>query len=67
METELAHMLRLLEPPFRENWKGYVWAKALALSADPDFAGLPAALKQAMQSDSNAPGQVQQSSNDRSN
>jgi hypothetical protein len=61
METELSHLVSLMAPPFRENWKAYAWAKALELSADPEFAGLPAALKKAMQSDLNASGRNQPS------
>lgn len=58
IETELAHLVSLMQPPFRENWKAYCWAKANALaeSCPADYAELPAALLKRMQSASPAPG-----------
>jgi len=54
LETELQHLLSLMAPPYRDNWKAYCWAKANALAeTDPEFyAGLPQRLKEAMQTDS---------------
>ena len=41
VETELAHMLRLLAPPFFNGWKEEIERKAKSLEAsDADYAGL---------------------------
>lgn len=41
LETELQHMLRMLEPPFFSGWKDEIWRKAEQLdAADPEYAGL---------------------------
>jgi hypothetical protein len=50
LELELAHMLRLLAPPFTESWKAHVWWKAQKLAAeDPrEYGELPARLTAAM-------------------
>lgn len=47
-KCELEHLLRLLAPPFTANWKAYCWHRAKELAADPELAGLPALLAQAM-------------------
>ena len=61
LQTELAHLVALMAPPYRESWKAYCWAKAnvLAESNPSDYASLPQLLKEAMQpksSDSGAAG-----------
>lgn len=58
IETELAHLVSLMAPPYRENWKAYCWAKAqiLAEHNPKDYPELPSRLKRAMQSDSNGSG-----------
>ena len=50
LQIELEHMLRLLQPPFTENWKRYVWAKAKEMAKEPEFAELPKLLAERMQS-----------------
>ena len=51
LETHLRHLLWLLEPPFTEGWRRYVWARAQELAdANPDLADLPSALTEAMRS-----------------
>lgn len=64
LETELAHLVSLMAPPFRENWKAYCWAKANALESRAEFAGLASALAKQMQSDSPASGPNQSSTNE---
>lgn len=47
LQSELQHMLRMLEPPFFEGWRGEMERKAQELEAtDPDFAGLWVRLRQ---------------------
>lgn len=55
LQIELAHLVNLMAPPFRENFKAFCWDKALRLAETDaeEFAELPALLKAAMQSDSN--------------
>jgi hypothetical protein len=70
METELTHLVSLMQPPFREQWKAYCWAKAnaLAASSPADYADLPAALLKRMRNDSKDSGPKQPSiTNQRSN
>lgn len=66
LETELAHLVSLMAPPYREQWKAYCWAKANALaeSCPADYAGLPAALLKRIRSDLPAPGPHQSSTNE---
>jgi hypothetical protein len=41
LSTEIAHMLRMLAPPFFNGWKDEIERKAKALEEqDADFAGL---------------------------
>lgn len=51
LQIELAHLVNLMAPPYRENWKTYCWAKAgyLAESNPKEYAELPRLLKEAMQ------------------
>lgn len=52
LETELAHMLRLLSTPtsFR-LWKAHLWDKAKRLAeSDPEYSELPQLLEQAVKS-----------------
>lgn len=50
LETELAHLIGLMEPPYRDNWKSFCWAKAVYLSEynPKDYEKLPQLLKEAM-------------------
>jgi hypothetical protein len=66
LQTELAHLVNLMAPPYRENWKAYAWAKAQILEQHnpKDYAGLPAALARAMQPASNANGPNQSCTNE---
>ena len=50
LEIELAHLVGLMAPPYREHWKAYTWAKAVYLSeSNPkDYEKLPQLLKEAM-------------------
>lgn len=50
LQAELEHLMNLMAPPYRANWKAYCWAKANALvGSDPEnYKGLPAALTEAM-------------------
>lgn len=66
LEMELRHLISLMAPPYRDNWKAYCWAKAQILAEHnaKDYAGLPAALVKAMQSDSPAPGRNPSSTNE---
>jgi len=52
LETELAHLVHLMKPPYREQWKAYCWAKAVYLSEhNPTECGtLPELLRAAMKS-----------------
>lgn len=49
VEAELAHMLRMLSPPFFEGWKDEIERKAKSLEADPEYAGLWDRLKAEVQ------------------
>jgi len=51
LQTELEHLVNLMAPPFRDNFKAFCWDKALRLAATDAsvFAELPALLKAAMQ------------------
>lgn len=51
LETELEHLVHLMAPPYRDQWKAYCWAKAVYLSehSPADYGTLPALLKAAMQ------------------
>jgi hypothetical protein len=66
LQIELAHLIALMAPPFREHWKKYCWAKAQILEQHnpKDYAGLPAALAKAMQPASNANGPNQSCTNE---
>lgn len=44
----LAHLLKMLEPPFTANWKAWAWDRAQEIAADPEHADLPALLTAAM-------------------
>lgn len=50
LETELAHLVNLMKPPYREQWKAFCWAKAVYLSEHnpQEYGELPALLKAAM-------------------
>ena len=50
LQIELTHMLRLLQPPFTENCKSYVWAKAQEMAKDREVADLPRLLTEHMHS-----------------
>lgn len=49
--VELLHLVNLMAPPFKDQWRSYCWAKAVYLSeSNPaDYATLPQLLKEAMQ------------------
>lgn len=57
LDIELAHLVNLMAPPYREHWKTYCWAKAVYLSeSNPkDYEKLPQLLKEAMSK--SAPGE----------
>ena len=48
-DLELAHMLRLLAPPYFNAWKDEIERKAKSLEADPDYAGLWERIKSEVQ------------------
>ena len=48
LEQELSHMLRMLAPPFTENWRHCIWAKAQEMAKDREFADLPRLLTEHM-------------------
>lgn len=54
LETELEHLVHLMAPPYREQWKAFCWAKAVYLSEHnpTDYATLPELLRAAMKSGS---------------
>lgn len=56
LQTELAHLIALMAPPYRSSWDRYCWAKAniLAESNPVDYASLPQLLKEVMQPKSSA-------------
>lgn len=58
LTRELDHLVSLLQPPYREAWRAYVWQKANAMAREfPDlYADLPAALTKRMSSDLSASG-----------
>lgn len=65
LETELAHLLMLISPPFSQGWRAYVWDKAKRLAEeDPEFRDLPDRLassaKQQSSSSSEKPGEQPQ-------
>lgn len=47
-DQHLAHLRRLLAPPFAANWKAYVWARAQEIAQEPEHAELPRLLAEAM-------------------
>lgn len=51
LETELAHLLALLEPPYAQGWRTYCEKKAegLARKYPQEYGALPDLLKAAMQ------------------
>lgn len=44
----LAHLLMLLQPPYTNGWRNWAWQRALEIAKDPEHAGLPAMLAEAM-------------------
>jgi hypothetical protein len=44
----LEHLLKMLAPPFKTNFKAWAWGRALELAENPEHAELPALLKAAM-------------------
>lgn len=50
IDQHLAHLLKLLDPPFTENWRAYAWNRAKELAQQPDLQELPALLESAMRS-----------------
>lgn len=50
LQYELTHLCNLCAAPYRDAWRGYVWAKAQVLAShDPEtYAQLPALLTQAL-------------------
>lgn len=45
LETQLQHLLRLMEAPFTDGWRAYCWARAKELAEqDPDYSDLPSLL-----------------------
>jgi len=54
----LAHLLKLLSPPFTANWKAWAWDRAKEIAQDREHADLPRLLKEAMQPASSSSGDV---------
>lgn len=48
-QEHLDWLICLLQPPFREAWRRYVWDRAKEIARDPQHAALPDMLKAAMQ------------------
>lgn len=48
----LAHLLKMLAPPFTENYKAWAWDRAKEIAKDPEHAELPKMLAAAMTSTS---------------
>ncbi|AMM23185.1 hypothetical protein [Variovorax sp. PAMC 28711] len=46
----LAHLLKMLAPPFTANVKAWAWDRAKEIAQDPEHAELPQLLQQAMRS-----------------
>jgi len=57
LETHLQHLLKLLAPPFTDNWKAHCWYRAKELAKDPELEDLPRLLEEAMQSQPKEPAQ----------
>lgn len=45
LETQLQHLLRLMDSPFTDGWRAYCWARAKELAEeDSDYSALPSLL-----------------------
>lgn len=52
LQTELAHLVALMAPPYRDAWRQYCWAKAnvLAEGNPTEYGELPKLLAREMRS-----------------
>lgn len=49
------HLTSLLSPPFTENWRHYVWARAKELAKRPELEQLPSLLASSIRASTTPP------------